>query len=38
MIKKTIFFVDWERVLKSDELNADNSIQIYLHKLYLDIY
>ena len=32
------FSVDWEELLKRDELNTDNSIQIYLHKLYLDIY
>ena len=34
------FSVDWEDLLKNDELNADNSTKIYLHKinLLLDIY
>ena len=27
------FFVDWEDLLKIDELNVDNSIKIYLDKI-----
>ena len=27
------FFVDWEDLLKSDELNADNSTRMYLDKI-----
>ena len=34
------FSVDWEDLLKTDELNADNSIRMYLDKvnMLLDIY
>ena len=34
------FFVDWEDLLKTDDLNADNSTKIYLGKInmLLDIY
>ena len=37
LIKKILFLdyfsVDWEDLLKIDELNADNSTQIYLDKI-----
>ena len=35
-----LFSVDWEDLLKTDELNADNSIRMYLDKInmLLDIY
>ena len=35
-----LFSVDWEDLLKTDELNADNSIRMYLDKMnmLLDIY
>ena len=29
------FFVDWENLLKVDELNADNSTKIFLDKINL---
>ena len=34
------FSVDWEDLLKTDDLNADNSTSMYLHKIntLLDIY
>ena len=28
-----LFFVDWENLLKTDELNADNSAEMYLDKI-----
>ena len=29
------FFVDWEDLLKTDELNADNSTRMYLDKIHM---
>ena len=29
------FSVDWEKLLKIDELNADNSTKLYFHKIIM---